>query len=52
MKNRKVISELMMVDVDIGLKRPANSSLKIQEKLLVVMGELYIGSILATLPPR
>ena len=32
----------MMVDVDIGLNRPANLSLEIQEKLLVMMGEVYI----------
>ena len=31
------ILELMMVDIDIGLKRPANFPLKIKDKLLVVM---------------
>ena len=40
----------MMVDVDIGLNRPANLSLEIQEKLLVMMGEVYIVTSPETTP--
>ena len=38
MKNRRVVSELMMVDMDIGLKIPDTLPLTIHYKLLVVMG--------------
>ena len=38
MKKRRVISELIMVDVDIGLKIPANFTMTMEYKLLVVMG--------------
>ena len=52
MKKKKVISELMMVDVDLGLEIPDTFPLKIQEKLLVVMGEFDIGPRPTTIPPR
>ena len=42
----------MLVDVDLGLKIPAHFPLKIQEKLLVMMGEFYIGPEAAALPPK
>ena len=40
---------LTMSDVDIGLKRPATLPLSIVEKLLMVIGELYLGPRTATL---
>ena len=40
-----------MVDVDIGIKRPANLPLDIQEKLLVVMANVDIYPIPSTLLP-
>ena len=41
----------MVEDVDLGLKRPSTFLLKIREKLLVVMGEVDIGTIPATITP-
>ena len=52
MKNRRMISELVILDVNIRLKIPDIFTLKIQEKLLVVMGELDIGPRPDTLPPK
>ena len=51
-KNIRVTSELMMVDVDPGLKRPSNFTPTIQGKLLVVMGELDICLRSDTIPPK
>ena len=42
---------LMMVDVDIGLKRPYNIPLTIWKKLLMLIGEVDIGPTPDTLPP-
>ena len=39
----------MMADVDLGLNRPATLNLAIYEILLVVMGEVYIGTRAAIL---
>ena len=43
MKKRRAISKLMMVDTNIGIKRPYNFPLTIKEKLLVDMGDLDKG---------
>ena len=51
-KNRRVTSELIMVDVYLGLKRPTNIPLTVQETLLVVMGNKDIGTRPSTLPPK
>ena len=40
----------MTVDVDLGRKRTDNFPLTIQEKLLVVVADLGIGTRLTTLP--
>ena len=42
----------MIVDVDIGLKRPPTFTLTIKDILLVVMGELDIGPRPATITPE
>ena len=52
MKNRRVISELIMVDVYLGLNRPANAPLTVQETLLVVMVNLDIGTTPSTITPK
>ena len=41
----------MMADTDLGLKRTATFPLVIQDKLLVVMGDVDIGPIPATIYP-
>ena len=41
----------MMVYVDLDLKRPANFLITIQDKLLLVMGELDIGPRPSTIHP-
>ena len=45
------ILELMVAYMDLCLKRPSTSPLKIGEKLMVVTREMDIGLISATLPP-
>ena len=40
-----------MVEVDLGIKIPANFTIEIWEKLLVMMGEVDIGTIPDTPPP-
>ena len=52
MKKRRLISELMIVEVYLGLKIPATSTLTIQEKSLMVMGDLHIGPVPAILHPK
>ena len=34
---------LMMEDVNLGLKRPATPHFTIVEKVLIVIGEVYLG---------
>ena len=41
----------MIAEVDIGLKRPATFPLTKLDKLLVVIGEVNMGTRPATLPP-
>ena len=48
-KKRRVILDLTMVDVAIGLNIPEKFSLTIRWKVLVMMGELDIGPIPSTL---
>ena len=43
MKKRRAIPKLMMVDTDIGIKRPYNFPLSTKEKLLLAMGDLDKG---------
>ena len=52
MENLRFILELIMVDVDLGLKIPSTFPLTIQDRLLVVMVELDIGPRPATIPPK
>ena len=52
MSTRGCILELMMVDMDLGLKRPATFHLTIQDKILVVMRYLDICPRPATLPTK
>ena len=52
MENLRLILELIMVDVDLGLKIPSTFHLTIQDRLLVVMVELDIGPRPATIPPK
>ena len=52
MKKIRVVSELMMVNVDLGLKIPAPIPLTAQEKILVAMVELDICPTPFTLPPK
>ena len=42
---------VMVEDVYLGLKRPATLLFTIMEKVIVVMGEVDIGLILATISP-
>ena len=49
MKNIRVILELMVVDMDIYLKKPDTLPPTIKEKLLVLMGDIDIGPIPATI---
>ena len=42
----------MVADVYIGLKKPATFPLTIKDKLLVVIGDFYLGPIPDTLPPK
>ena len=52
MKKRRVISEFMMIDVDIGLNIPVTFPLTIQYIMFVLIEELDIGPRPDTLPTK
>ena len=51
MVTNKVIIVAMMEEGDLGLNIPETLSLRISEKVLMVMGEVDIGLRPCTLPP-
>ena len=50
-ENKEVIVEVLVQDVEVGLKRSATLPLIIMDKVLMVLGELGIGLRPAPLPP-
>ena len=51
MMMKEVIVVVVMKEVDLGLNIPATLPFKITEDVFMMMGELYIGIIPATIPP-